>query len=75
MLHENMDDLDGEEQQEEMNILDQLSRLDLEDDVDDPNSNPAQKDAPCLSEAAKNLLNPSNPVFSKERMSSKVIVK
>lgn len=80
MLNENVEDLDGDEELEEMNILDQLKKLDLDDDKYNANtSNPAdglsiQQEAPGLSEAAKSLLNPSNPVFSKERLSSKVIV-
>ncbi|KAJ8951586.1 hypothetical protein NQ318_020463 [Aromia moschata] len=79
MLHEDMEDVDGGEH-EELNILDQLNKLALDDDKVNPNvSDPAlglgsQEDAPGLKEAARGLLNPSNPVFSKQRLSSKIKV-
>ncbi|XP_018577325.1 transcription termination factor 2 [Anoplophora glabripennis] len=75
MLHEDMEEVDEDGDLEETNILDQLNKLVLNDDHD--TSNPAeglsnQEDAPRLKEAAKTILNLSNPVFSKERLSSKI---
>ncbi|KAJ8983650.1 hypothetical protein NQ317_019569 [Molorchus minor] len=75
MLHEDMEDL-GEEEPEELNLLDQLNKLALTDDKYNANvSNPAQglgsqEEAPGLKEAARGFLNPSNPVFSKTRAMS-----
>lgn len=79
MLHEDMEEVGEEGDPDETNILDQLNKLVLNDDkYDHDSSNPAdgiasQADAPGLSEVAKSILNSSNPVFSKERLSSKVI--
>lgn len=60
-----------EEHAEELNILEQLSRLDLEDDVYDP-ANAVRSEPVGLAEASRGILNPSHPVFSMERQSTKV---
>lgn len=65
-------DDDNSEEVEELNILEQLSRLDLEDDRYDPAV--GLSEAPVgLAEASRGILNPSHPVFSTERRSSKVM--
>lgn len=66
-----------DEPSEEMNILEQLNKLNLEDDDDvfkpDANSTSfSQQEAVPLSQASKGILNPSNPVFERNHLSSKV---
>ncbi|KAJ8963879.1 hypothetical protein NQ314_005315 [Rhamnusium bicolor] len=79
MLHENMEELGddyNQDESEELNLLDQLNNLSLGgDDEYKPNllGQPEGENA-GLKEAAKGFLNPANPVFSKERASSKIKV-
>lgn len=71
---ENMDSGDNDEHEdtEELNILEQLNRLELEDDHYDPAVGLANEPV-GLAEASKGILNPSHPVFSSDRLSSKVM--
>lgn len=74
-----LEDIDGAEMEEtedseELNILEQLKRLELEDDHYDPAVGLSEGEPVGLAEASKGILNPSHPVFSKERRSSKVII-
>lgn len=64
---------DPEEDSEELNILEQLSRLDLDDDQYDPAVNLSENPV-GLAEASRGILNPSHPVFSTDRRSSKVMI-
>lgn len=62
--------------EDELNILEQLNNLTL---LDDHESHVAdglhnQQEAVALSEATKDLLNPSNPIFLQSHVSSKVIL-
>ncbi|KAF5306250.1 hypothetical protein FQA39_LY08948 [Lamprigera yunnana] len=76
MLHE-QDDLfdEGIEVQEELNILEQLNKLNIYD-KNDGKDVPVGLNAanPTFAEASKHLLNPSNPVFAEDRVSSKMKV-
>lgn len=72
---ENIDDgieNDEDEDSEELNILEQLKRLELEDDHYDPAVGLTEEPV-GLAEASKGILNPSHPVFSTERRSTKVM--
>ncbi|CAG9821124.1 unnamed protein product [Phaedon cochleariae] len=82
MLHEDMELMGDEDQladkRDALDFLDQLNNLTIADDAYNPNSdNVAQgigEEALGLKEAARGVLNPSDPVFSKESMSSKIKV-
>ncbi|XP_018325824.1 transcription termination factor 2 isoform X1 [Agrilus planipennis] len=73
------DGLSGDESLEELNILDKLQNLNLNEELDnqEEQQNVAeglstnQEEVP-LAEAAKSILSSSNPVFSKDRKSSKI---
>ncbi|XP_044747827.1 transcription termination factor 2 [Coccinella septempunctata] len=59
---------DEPEEQEEINLLDQLNKLNLDDQ---PDISPVGE-VVGFKEATKGILNPSHPLFAKDRMSSKV---
>lgn len=70
--NENLDgDDEDSEQSEELNILEQLKKLELDDDTYDP-AQALSEEPVGLAEASRGILNPSHPVFSTERQSSKV---
>lgn len=60
---------DTDEEMEEMNLLDQLNKLDLNQDDEREKEN---QEPVGLAEAAKNCLNPNDPIFSTNHESSKV---
>lgn len=71
------EDLDPSEieGQEELDLLEQLNKLNL-DDKSPATDEEFQIDTDAavgLAEASKNILNPSHPVFAKDRRSAKVI--
>ncbi|XP_019880780.1 transcription termination factor 2 isoform X2 [Aethina tumida] len=69
MLDESPGDLDHEDEElQELNILEQLNKLNLDGD-DTYHENESSDN---LKTASKGLLNPSNPVFSHDHMSSKI---
>ncbi|KAL1497383.1 hypothetical protein ABEB36_008363 [Hypothenemus hampei] len=77
MIEESLDDGEEENSREELNILEQLQKLNIEDDEDKfkPFSNIEAidiKDKVNLKEATKGHLKLSDPVFSTERASSKI---
>lgn len=70
---EDIQEIDGADDGfEDMNLLDQLNKLNIEDDHDDQNRMSIGGDEVGLAEASKGILNPSNPVFSRNYCSSKV---
>lgn len=73
--NENIDGVDDDEDEhsEELNILEQLSKLELDDDTYDP-AHALSEQPVGLAEASRGILNPSHPVFSIERQSSKVLL-
>ncbi|XP_030764453.1 transcription termination factor 2-like [Sitophilus oryzae] len=79
MLQEGREDLgDDDEKLEEMNLLEQLSKMNLEDDADvdehksDGYLDGIREEKITLKEASRGHLNPSDPVFASDRPSSKV---
>ncbi|KAF7278216.1 hypothetical protein GWI33_008710 [Rhynchophorus ferrugineus] len=78
MLDENKDDVGvGDEECEELNLLEQLNKLNINDqDEYNPansfNDNDDHHEKVTLKEASKGHLNPADPVFSTERSSSKI---
>lgn len=81
MLHEDMGNLDGDDEdnsghQEELDLLEQLNKLALDEDqsissTPNPEEKLSQKGA-ALKDATKGWLNPNHPIFSKNKASSKV---
>lgn len=69
--HDNLGGDDYDSDIEEMNLLDQINRLNINDKDGDVGLNPQEEPA-TLSEASRQVLNPNNPVFAKDRPSSKV---
>lgn len=81
MLREDMANLGDEDElqesghHEEIDLLEQLNKLALDEDKYDMSSSVQYQnnDEPTgLKEAARGWLNPNNPIFSKEKASSKV---
>lgn len=82
MLREDMENLGDEEDlqesghHEEIDLLEQLNKLALNEDKFDAASlqqeNSVHDEPTGLKEATKGWLNPNNPIFSKEKASSKV---
>lgn len=64
--------MESDDDTEELNLLDQLKDLNLEDD--DPNLNEGinQQEVESLAEATKGILTATNPIFNKDRESSKI---
>lgn len=69
MLQGDEDLGDDVEYRDEINLLEQLSNLNL-DDTHSATSEPGE--VVGFKEAAKSILNPSHTLFAKDRMSSKV---
>lgn len=66
---------DDDEEREEFNILEQLGKLKLDEtdehhDVAEGLSQPSEPVG--VSEAARGILNPDNPIFKEDHLSSKV---
>lgn len=57
---------------DELNILDQLNKLNLDDEEEESRDNNGK--GVGLAEATRGILNPSNPIFDPNRKSSKVIL-
>lgn len=81
MLQDDMQNLgdedepnDYEEQhRDEINLLEQLNKLDLNENKLQPETqNSKPEEGAGLKEATKGWLNPNSPIFSKNRASSKV---
>ncbi|XP_023015318.2 transcription termination factor lodestar [Leptinotarsa decemlineata] len=77
MLNEDMDILgedDGGDKGEALDLLEQLNKLTIDGDEYHPNSmaEGIGEEALGLKEAARGVLNPSDPVFSETSMSSKI---
>ncbi|KAL3277454.1 hypothetical protein HHI36_012802 [Cryptolaemus montrouzieri] len=62
------------EEREELNLLEQLNKLQLDDDTSTPQELNIADKGVGFKEAAKGLLNPSHPVFARDRLSSKVLL-
>ncbi|CAH0563361.1 unnamed protein product [Brassicogethes aeneus] len=80
MLDETEELGDDGDEMNDLNLLDQLSKLNLDEDEDAYNPNatppagPGEEGGQDLKQATKGFLNPSNPVFSLEHQSSKIKV-
>ncbi|KAK9869992.1 hypothetical protein WA026_006091 [Henosepilachna vigintioctopunctata] len=77
MLHGDEDLGENEhEESEEMNILEQLNKLNLNENESSDNSSlytlGLSEKGVGIKEATKSILNPSHPIFSKDRKSSKI---
>ncbi|KAG5894625.1 hypothetical protein JTB14_026156 [Gonioctena quinquepunctata] len=81
MLHEDLDilgDDDGADKGEAMNLMDQLNKLTLHDDEHQSGAGTevshtgVGEEALGLKEAARGVLDPSDPIFSKSTISSKI---
>lgn len=72
---ENLDDVEGADK-EEFNILEQLNKLSLEDTIEEHHDFATaisdQDEAVGVSEAARSIFNPNNPIFGETHLSSKV---
>lgn len=66
------EDFETEDGIDELNILDQLNKLNLDEDEVESGDNGK---GVGLAEATRGILNPSNPIFAVNRKSSKVILK
>ncbi|XP_060517340.1 transcription termination factor 2 [Cylas formicarius] len=73
MLKEDTDMGDDEDEESaELNLLEQLSNLNIDEDEDnDGVMHPSQNEKVSLKEASKGLLNSSHPIFSQQWKSSK----
>jgi transcription termination factor 2 len=73
MLHgdEDLGEAEDQEQTEELNLLEQLNRLNIDDS---DGQLVASDESVGLKEASRGFLHASNPVFQSDRRSSKVIV-
>lgn len=79
MLHDQdvFDDEQYDDEIAQLNLLDQLNNLHIDDDTHDDDHNPAtglSEEGATFSDASRRLLNSNNPIFAKDRPSSKVCV-
>lgn len=68
------DDEEYDDEVAQLNLLDQLNNMNIHDNAHD-DQNPAtglSEEGAKFSEASRRLLNPKNPIFDKDRQSSKV---
>ncbi|KAF2897211.1 hypothetical protein ILUMI_08965 [Ignelater luminosus] len=68
------EDLDPSETtgQEELNLLEQLSKMNLNDAPDEGEGLQIEDAAVGLAQASRNIMNPSHPVFAQDRKSTKI---
>ncbi|XP_044270813.1 transcription termination factor 2 isoform X2 [Tribolium madens] len=70
---EDLGNAEDQEESEELNLLEQLNRLNIDEEEEESNvATGLANETVGLKEASKGYLNPSNPVFTTEHASSKI---